>query len=87
MGWLAGHPRATLVLAGCAWAVCYAGSCWWFPFGRCWCCKGRGAHKRRDGKVFRDCRHLLGWGCGGSGRRLRIGRRVYNIIHKRVKHT
>lgn len=58
------------------WALYYAGSCWWFPFGHCWCCKGRGRHTRKDGKVFKDC-----WWCGASGRRLRLGRRIYNHVH------
>jgi hypothetical protein len=50
---------------------------WWRPFGNCWCCKGRGRHSRKDGKVFRDC-----WWCRGSGRRLRVGRRVWNRFAK-----
>lgn len=86
------HDKLTWAQVGWCWAVVaaavsiYTGSCWWFPFGYCMCCKGRGSHKRKDGKVFRDCRHILGWGCGGTGRRLRAGRRVYNFIHKQTKH-
>lgn len=64
-----------LVVAGRA-AVYVAECCWW-QFGKCWCCKGRARHYRDDGKVFRDCR----W-CRGSGRRLRIGRKVWNRFAK-----
>ncbi|MEV1331103.1 hypothetical protein AB0J20_16175 [Micromonospora costi] len=64
-----------LVLAG--WATYYVAECCWWQFGKCWCCKGRGRHHRKDGKVFRDCH----W-CRGSGRRLRVGRRVWNRFAK-----
>ncbi|MEV5629209.1 hypothetical protein [Micromonospora tulbaghiae] len=50
----------------------------WRPWAPCWCCKGTGKHYRDDGKVFRDC-----WWCRRSpGRRLRIGRRVWNRFAK-----
>jgi hypothetical protein len=51
----------------------YALSCWWFPFGPCWCCKGLGRHMRGDGKAGRDC-----WWCKGKGRRRRVGRILYD---------
>lgn len=70
-GWM------VITLAVLAWAVYYAGSCWWFPFKHCWCCKGRGVHLRKDGKVYRECK----WVCKGRGRKLRIGRKVYNHVH------
>lgn len=59
----------------------YACSCWWFPLAKCYCCKGLGAHARKDGKVFRPC-----WWCSGSGHRWRIGRRVWNFF-RRHAHT
>jgi hypothetical protein len=62
-------------------AATYAGSCWWYPLGHCWCCSGSGRHSRKDGKVFRPCR----W-CKGSGRRWRIGRRIWNHFRRHV-HT
>lgn len=68
------HPLAGwLALAGAAFvcALIYAVSCWWFPFAHCSCSGGK--VMREDGKVFRVCRR-----CGGSGRRLRVGRRVWN---------
>lgn len=58
----------------------YAGECWWFPFGRCRCpfgCEG-GRHYSKDRKHSRDC----AW-CGGHGRRLRVGRRVWNYFADR----
>ena len=58
----------------------YAGSCAWFPWAKCWCCGGDGKHHRKDRKVFRDCK----WVCKGTGRRLRVGRRIYNY-YARVK--
>jgi len=42
-----------------------------FPFGPHRPCKGSG--KRWNGKHWRPCR-----GCKGTGRRLRLGRRVWN---------
>jgi hypothetical protein len=65
------------ILASILW---YAGSCWWFPFGACWCCNGRGTHYRKDGKVHRVCK----WWCKGQGRKLRWGRRAYNFIHEKT---
>ena len=67
--------RAALALAAFVALVvgAYALSCWWYPFGSCWCCKGLGRHMRDDRKVQRLC-----WWCKGSGRRRRVGRRLYD---------
>lgn len=72
-----------LMMAGAAAAVVgwYAFSCWRWPLADCLCCKGRGAHARKDGKVFRRC-----WWCKGSGGRWRVGRRVWNYF-RRHTHT
>ena len=77
-------PAAWLALAGLllAAAGAYALSCWWFPYAHCRCCHGDGKHYRPDGKVHRLCR----W-CKGTGRRLRIGRRVYNFYALRYRAT
>ena len=56
--------------------LAYALSCWWLPYASCWCCKRTGIHAR--GKVFRPCRI-----CSGSGRRLRVGRRLWNAARRR----
>lgn len=74
------------VALAAALAVVYVASCWWWPFTDCGCCGGRGTHSREQkGKtkrkrVFRDCRGWRCWprGCRGAGRKLRIGRRVWN---------
>lgn len=80
-----------LMIAGgvaAAVLVWYALSCWWFPLGHCRCCHGRGAHSRDDGKVYRVCAGWRCWpgSCGGSGRRWRVGRRVWNFF-RRHTHT
>lgn len=61
-------------------ALVYAVSCAWWPFAKCWCCDGAGKHSRKDGKVHRLCR----W-CKGSGRRLRVGRRMWNAVRRRQR--
>lgn len=66
-------PRVTAFVIFLFWLAGYAVSCWWFPFARCWRCGGRGRIERKGGRVFRNCR----W-CKATGRRLRIGRRIYN---------
>ncbi|OII67466.1 hypothetical protein [Streptomyces sp. CC77] len=69
--WLDAMPFLLLITLGYT-AVCSAS-----PFGTCRSCKGWGAKVRtsRTGQLRRgrDCRR-----CGGHGRRLRIGRRLYN---------
>jgi hypothetical protein len=80
--WVAAHPRGVLAITAFGWAVYYAVSCWWFPFGNCWCCHGRGRHDRKDGRVFRDCRM-----CRGAGRRRRVGRTVFEWARRVVKNA
>lgn len=60
--------------------VIYAGSCWWFPYGHCLKCKGAGRLARKDGKVFRMCPR-----CKATGRRLRVGRKLWNWAHARKR--
>lgn len=60
--------------------LAYAVSCAVWPFARCWVCDGRGHHSPRgNARISRPCR----W-CKAAGRRLRIGRRVWNRV--RVAH-
>ncbi|MDP9799326.1 hypothetical protein J2S43_007838 [Catenuloplanes nepalensis] len=68
------------ILVGLAAAAVlkYVGSCAWWPFAPCWCCSGTGTHARRDGAVWRACRM-----CTGTGRRVRIGRTIYNRLSGR----
>ncbi|WP_446218813.1 hypothetical protein [Micromonospora sp. IBHARD004] len=71
--------RGTLTATGMILAVLlwYAGSCILRPFRDCWLCDGRGHHrstrKGRRSRLSRPCR----W-CNHSGKRLRIGRRLWN---------
>lgn len=71
--------REWLVLIGLsvAWIGYYATACWWFPFRRCWCCSGTGRHHSKNGKHLRLCR----W-CTGSGRRVRLARRGWNLLRR-----
>ena len=62
--------------------VCYALGCWLWPFTSCHRCGGDG--KRRSpfggGKTFGLCRR-----CDGTGRRVRIGRRIWNWINSEYR--
>jgi hypothetical protein len=60
----------------------YAVSCWWWPYAACRRCNGDGKLSRRDGKVWRPCPR-----CKTSGRRLRIGRRLYHYVSGTEKPT
>jgi hypothetical protein len=42
-----------------------------FPYAPCWHCRGSGKH--RSGRYWRPCRK-----CKGTGRRTRLGRRIWN---------
>ena len=72
-------PLATIItspiLLTLAVTLGYAVSCAVFPFKRCRTCKGAGHHKSRLIRAYRPCRR-----CGGSGMRLRIGRKAWNAI-------
>jgi hypothetical protein len=73
---------AGLVLAG--W---YALSCWLWPMRDCWVCRGTGHHRPTDsngrrGRVSRPCR----W-CKASGKRLRIGRRMWNRARRHARQA
>jgi hypothetical protein len=69
---------ASLALAG--YAACYLLMCAAFPFGHCRRCHGTGKlYSPLSRKVFRLCPR-----CDGTGRRVRIGRRVYEYL--RTEH-
>ncbi|MEO3926933.1 hypothetical protein ABGB07_24120 [Micromonosporaceae bacterium B7E4] len=61
---------ASLIPAG--YAAWYIVLCAVAPFGRCRRCAGR---RNRLDRRHRDCR----W-CDGTGRRVRIGRRLYDYL-------
>jgi hypothetical protein len=58
---------------GVGWLAAYLLACWVYPYAACPRCKGSGKRRSPSGKAFRDCRR-----CGGRGRRVRIGRRIWN---------
>jgi hypothetical protein len=62
-----------LVLAVGAWAVGYGLACWIWAFKPCRVCSGLGRRPSPSGRAFRVC-----WWCKGTGRRLRLGRWIYN---------
>ncbi|MDH6460879.1 hypothetical protein M2302_001045 [Micromonospora sp. A200] len=68
--------RGTLTATGIVLVVAlvYASSCIIRPFRDCWLCDGKGHHRsKRKSKLSRPCR----W-CNHTGKRLRIGRRLWN---------
>ncbi|MEU4570756.1 hypothetical protein [Micromonospora sp. NPDC023956] len=68
--------KETFIAVGvlAAWALTYALSCWIRPFRDCWVCDGKAHHRSAaNRKLSRPCR----W-CKATGKRLRIGRRVWN---------
>lgn len=69
---MSGHVLGWLIAAGVA--VYYVSSCIFWPYADCWFCT-RGRKVAWWGGGFRPC----GW-CGGSGRRLRVGRWLFNTL-------
>jgi hypothetical protein len=66
-------------LAVLAYAAGYTGMCAVFPYGHCRRCKGTGKHYSPfSHKVFRDCPR-----CTGSGKRTRLGRRIYQHLRNK----
>jgi hypothetical protein len=59
----------------------YLVACAAWPFSRCRWCDGRGFHLSPTGRHMRDCRH-----CKGTGRRVRIGRRLYICLAGRGQY-
>jgi DnaJ-class molecular chaperone len=62
-----------LVVLGLALLAGYALVCRVWPYAACGRCDGRGEHSSPSGKTYRECRR-----CKGSGRRLRLGRRLWD---------
>ena len=56
---------------------CYAGLCWVRPFGPCRKCRPRTNQKRPARRARLYCRR-----CHTTRLRLRIGRRVWNFVHR-----
>ncbi len=70
-----------LAIAAIVLVLGYSLSCWLFPFTDCRSCRGRGIFRSALFGAIRDCRR-----CQGTGRILRIGRRLYNRF-SRIRHT
>lgn len=70
-------PLALLAsLASLGYTACYLLMCAAFPFGHCRRCKGAGKlYSPFSRRVFRLCPR-----CDGTGRRVRIGRRIYEYF-------
>jgi hypothetical protein len=63
------------VLLALALLLIYAVQCWLWPFRWCRRCHGTGRRMSPSGNAFGSC-----WWCGGAGRKLRLGRRVWNLF-------
>lgn len=61
-----------LIVLGLVLAGIYAIQCLIWPFASCRGCGGAGKHRSPSGKAFRLCST-----CGGNGRRVRLGRRLF----------
>lgn len=72
------NATIVVVLIAAGWAVYYTSSCLFWPYANCRRCKGNGkARAMWGGKAFRRCGR-----CGGTGRRLRLGRRLFNLLRQ-----
>lgn len=88
------HPHTVwwvpwlFVLCGLVYVAWYAFLCWRFPWGRCRRCKGAGRFLQ-GGKARPDAPMREFWRpcprCGGSARRVRLGRRVLELLIVREK--
>ena len=67
---------AALIIAG--YTLYYLAACAIFPFGACRRCKGAGKLRTPiSRRMFRLCPR-----CDGTGRRVRIGRRIYEYFRR-----
>lgn len=64
-----------LALAATAWLAVYAFAAWVWPFTACRKCHGGGKLRSPSGRNWRRCKR-----CGGTGRRLRLGRKIVNHL-------
>lgn len=67
-----GLPLGELAALAALWAGWYLISCARWPWKPCPVCKGAGKRRSPSGRAFRDCPR-----CGGKGRQLRAGRRLW----------
>jgi DnaJ-class molecular chaperone len=64
-----------LVLAVLLVVAGYGAAYWWWPYTACRRCEGSGKHRSPSGFAWRRCRR-----CHGTGTRIRLGRRVLNVL-------
>lgn len=69
-----------LTLLAALWLAGYAVAVRFWPWANCRRCHGNGKSRSPSGKAFRRCPR-----CKGSGRRLRLGRRVLNAVSERAR--
>lgn len=65
----------TLLVIALLITISYVIACSIWPFTAHRWCGGTGKRRSPSGKAWRPC-----GGCGGTGRRVRIGRRVYGML-------
>lgn len=65
----------TLLLVALLTAVAYVAACAFWPFAAHRRCGGTGKLRSPSGKAWRRCP-----GCSGTGSRIRVGRKVYEIL-------
>lgn len=78
---LAAHQPAWLIAV--ALVLAYVAGAVWFPFTACPAPKCEGGRVRSPNrKNWRPC-----WWCRGKGSRVRLGRRLFENVTGRKKHT
>ncbi|GAA4554371.1 hypothetical protein [Pseudonocardia xishanensis] len=68
----------TLILLALGVLIVYVAACAWWPYAACRRCSGSGKRRSPTGKAWRPC-----WRCEGTGRRVRFGRRIYELFADR----
>ncbi len=66
----------TLIPLGLAWLIVYAGQCYFWPYTKCTRTQCEGGKLRAPGRTtWRRCPR-----CSGSGSRVRLGRRLLELL-------
>lgn len=73
------NGRTLLATVLILWTAGYLLACLLFPYKACTWCSG-GKHRSPSGRAFRAC-----WRCGGSGKQLRLGRRLASGVSRRER--
>ncbi len=70
-----GHNSVGVFLLALIAATLYIAACVIWPYRNCHRCRGIGRFHSPSGRAWRPCR----W-CGGTGAKLRAGRRIYTAL-------